>query len=194
MTYRDQRDALILAHRGLVRGVARSLKKILPMHISFEELCGYGYIALVISAERFDPSRGVSFRAYATRRISGEMRDFMRKDNIAPRSAYTKDGDPPPQMISIFEDYGSDRDFLDVLEDRSPTVLDRLTRSELPDSLVRSLCEVDHRILLECFIKERTVKDVAGELGLSSTRVWQIKKRVARHARRWYIDHGYNPQ
>ena len=62
---RQQRDALIVAHQGLVRRVARTMVRSVPRHVSVDDLVGFGQLGLIDAATRFDPARGVQFNTFA---------------------------------------------------------------------------------------------------------------------------------
>jgi RNA polymerase sigma factor for flagellar operon FliA len=75
-------------HLPLVRRIARVLKRSLPDCVDEDDLIQDGYFGLVAAAERFDPDRGVTFPAYAYRKIYGSMIDRMRQLDWVPR--YTR--------------------------------------------------------------------------------------------------------
>lgn len=56
-------------------------------HLSRDDLASVGSIALISSAEAFDPDLGVPFGAFARRRIIGAFADEMRSQDWASRSA-----------------------------------------------------------------------------------------------------------
>lgn len=87
---RQERDALILAHVGLVRHVlARTLVN-LPQRIDRENLESAGMLGLVEAAGQFDPNRGVSFATYAVPRIHGAIVDELRRNCPLPQSMLQK--------------------------------------------------------------------------------------------------------
>ncbi|HEV7956248.1 MAG: polymerase sigma factor for flagellar operon FliA [Microbacteriaceae bacterium] len=55
-------------------------------HLSRDDLASVGAIALITSADAFDPTLGVPFGAFARRRIVGAFADDMRSADWAPRS------------------------------------------------------------------------------------------------------------
>jgi RNA polymerase sigma factor for flagellar operon FliA len=56
-------------------------------HLSRDDFASVGAIALITSADSYDPSLGIPFGAYARRRITGSFADEMRANDWAPRSA-----------------------------------------------------------------------------------------------------------
>ena len=78
---RQQRDALITAHVGLVHRVARKLSRDVPRHVTVDDLVGFGQLGLIDAATRFDPTRGVQFSTFAYYRIRGAIFDQVRKEH-----------------------------------------------------------------------------------------------------------------
>ena len=55
--------------------------------MDYEDVLSDGTIGLIEAVERFDPSTGVKFGAYAINRIRGSIIDQLRKADRLPRSA-----------------------------------------------------------------------------------------------------------
>ena len=58
----------------------------LPNHYERDDLVQAGMVALVESAGRFDPDRGVAFSTFVGRRIEGAILDVVRREDWLPRS------------------------------------------------------------------------------------------------------------
>ncbi|MGC4070829.1 MAG: sigma-70 family RNA polymerase sigma factor [Polyangiaceae bacterium] len=72
---------------GIVAGqLGRTLGSLVPR----DELLEAGREGLFDAARRFDPSRGVPFRAYANRRVKGAIFDYVRSSCRLPRKAYER--------------------------------------------------------------------------------------------------------
>jgi RNA polymerase sigma-B factor len=69
------RDRLIEEHMPLVAVLARRYAN---RGEGFEDLVQVGAIGLIKAADRFDPRRGVDFRAYAIPTIAGEIKRHLR--------------------------------------------------------------------------------------------------------------------
>lgn len=76
------RERLIESHLPLVRAAARRYAGTAE---SFDDLVQVGAIGLIKAADRFDPSRGVAFRTFATPAIEGEIRRHLRDRSSALR-------------------------------------------------------------------------------------------------------------
>jgi RNA polymerase sigma factor for flagellar operon FliA len=82
----DARDRLVLSHVALVKALAQRLAQRLPSQVEVSELVSVGVLGLVEAANRYQPSLGVPFDAFARRRIHGAMLDALREVDWAPRS------------------------------------------------------------------------------------------------------------
>lgn len=79
------RDELILNHLWLVRHLVGKLAARLPPGVDVDNLESAGLLGLVEAAQRFDASRGVDFKAFASLRIRGEIIDEARRNSPLPQ-------------------------------------------------------------------------------------------------------------
>lgn len=79
------RDELILNHLWLVRHLVGKLAARLPPGVDVDNLESAGLLGLVEAAQRFDVSRGVDFKAFASLRIRGEIIDEARRNSPLPQ-------------------------------------------------------------------------------------------------------------
>jgi RNA polymerase sigma factor for flagellar operon FliA len=82
----EARDRLVMTHVPLVRALAQRLAQRLPSQVELNELVSVGVLGLVEAANRYQPSLGVPFDAFARRRVHGAMLDALRDVDWAPRS------------------------------------------------------------------------------------------------------------
>jgi RNA polymerase sigma factor for flagellar operon FliA len=75
-----------MAHVDLVRSMASRLGRRLPSQVELSELVSVGVLGLIEAANRYQPSLGVPFDAFARRRIHGAMLDALRGLDWVPRS------------------------------------------------------------------------------------------------------------
>jgi RNA polymerase sigma factor for flagellar operon FliA len=85
-----QRDQLIEDHLDYVRSLAGQLKRQHSLDHDLEELTAQGTKGLVEAAQRFDPSRGVSFTTFAYYRIRGAMFDGLRRAGWIKRIEFSR--------------------------------------------------------------------------------------------------------
>ncbi len=83
---REQRNELVLQHLPLVGYLVSDLCA-RASHLSRDDFASVGSLALITSADSFDPDLGVPFGAFARRRIIGAFADEMRAGDWATRSA-----------------------------------------------------------------------------------------------------------
>src|SRR5438034_5101897 len=83
----ELRGELITVYAPLVRFVVGRLGIPPTSLLEAEDLVSYGMIGLINAIDRFDPSRGVRFEAFASARIRGAVIDQLRSLNWLPRSA-----------------------------------------------------------------------------------------------------------
>ena len=79
-------DELVGDNMALVGHLVREVLAKVPAHVSRDELTSAGMMALVVSAQGFDPSRGVPFARFAAIRIRGALLDELRGMDWAARS------------------------------------------------------------------------------------------------------------
>ena len=79
------RDELILNHLWLVRHLVGKLAARVPPGVDIENLESAGLLGLVEAAQRFDPTRGVDFKAFAALRIRGAIIDEARRNSPLPQ-------------------------------------------------------------------------------------------------------------
>ncbi|MEW6729828.1 MAG: sigma-70 family RNA polymerase sigma factor [Acidobacteriota bacterium] len=86
----DSRDELIERYLPYVRSIAQSIVSKLPAQIDINDLIGYGRIGLIEAVERFDRTRGVSFKTFAYYRIKGAIYDGLRQIGWFSRSEFAR--------------------------------------------------------------------------------------------------------
>ena len=85
---RKIRDALVSENMGLVYMVA---KRFQGRGVEEEELTQIGAIGLIKAIDKFDPKLPYSFSTYAVPMIMGEIRRFLRDDNMIHISRQVKE-------------------------------------------------------------------------------------------------------
>ncbi len=84
--------ALILDNLGLVKYVVGKMQ-IYFKKDDEEDILGYGIVGLIESAKRYDKTRGVKFNTFAVPRIRGSIVDYLRTQDLLPRSMRKKESD-----------------------------------------------------------------------------------------------------
>jgi len=73
-----------------IKPIALRLRRTLGRSAEMEDLISYGQGGLLEAARRFDPERGVPFRAFANFRIRGAMLDGIRQLSHLPRRVHER--------------------------------------------------------------------------------------------------------
>jgi RNA polymerase sigma factor for flagellar operon FliA len=73
-----------------VKPIALRLRRTLGRAAEMDDLISYGQGGLLDAARRYDPSRGVPFRAFANFRIRGAMLDGIRQLSHLPRRVHER--------------------------------------------------------------------------------------------------------
>ena len=80
------RNELIEFYLPLVQKIAVKLAEKLDHHLTVEELTSLGLDGLYDAIEKFDLGFGVKFESYSQQRIRGSIIDWLRKNDLVPRS------------------------------------------------------------------------------------------------------------
>lgn len=159
--------ALTALYGNWIKRMAMLLKVRMPW-AEFDELLQWGAVGMMEATQRFDPSQGVTFQAFATRRIRGAMIDGLRRegsrrrgeilfDTEAVENATQSDGTGPADPLSL----------LSRLDDRSL----------LADAL-RTLPPLEYRVLALHFYDELNNREIANVLDISEGYASRLRKRA----------------
>ncbi len=89
---RDESEALRRFEETLelVEIVARQIGRLIGGAVELDDLRSFGREGLLDAARRYDPTRGVPFRAYANYRVRGAIYDGVRKMSRLPRRVHER--------------------------------------------------------------------------------------------------------
>ncbi|WEO78964.1 sigma-70 family RNA polymerase sigma factor [Cryobacterium sp. SO2] len=211
---RTERNRLVVENLPLV-GYLVSEVWAKARHLSRDDLASAGSLALITSADAFDPDMGVPFGAFARRRIIGAFADEMRSNDWATRMARRriKDTRQVQDTLSaalgrsatvdeIAAALGVDRESAAAgLADaeRTLTTLDDTTAeflvadTVLPEesllsaerlaylkAAVVALPERMRLIVEQVYFEDRSVKEIAADLGITHSAVSQQRAEAIR--------------
>ena len=83
-------QALFHSELDLVDVIAKQILKTIDGAVQYDELVSAGQEGLFDAARRFDPARGIPFRAYANYRVEGAIIDSVRRTLRLPRRAHER--------------------------------------------------------------------------------------------------------
>ena len=177
----EERNALVVTHLGLAEKLAKRRFSTVNKTVQEAELLSAAYVGLVDAASRYDEAKvnvkaKRPFRCYATVRIIGEMNDYLRGCNWAPRNE-----SDPKKMNSLERPLKEKGDgthevrlLRDMISANEPLPIDELNGDELFDKIIRSLPQREKMIFKLKFLHELTMKEVAAVVNLSESRISQI--------------------
>lgn len=134
-----------------------------------DDLIGVGNLSLVEAADNYDESEGVCFKTYASRRIEGDIKKYIRQNLREVGHHVHIDS---IQLITKEEDVYDDVD----TEDREYLIEELRPSDPIEDSIYEDV------ILGEVSIREK-----AQELNLSKSKVARIKKKIIKNLKENYI-------
>lgn len=196
---RDDASQLVEAHVGLAAALAARYLARVPPSVDHDAVRGAAYEGLCIAANSYDPSRGVSFARWASRRVLGAMRDEMREQDHLSRRARARSNpdnkmyDPrflkahPSPPKSLEEEFaangngGSGEERLSLREllpdpyARDPSEgHSSISKGQL-FGMVASLPDREFRVVTLRYFGGMRLSEIAQNMALSETRVSQIE-------------------
>ena len=214
---------------ALVEHIVTRMAAGFPDHIERDDLVQAGMLALVETAGRYDPDRGVAFSTFAGRRIEGAILDVIRHDDWLPRSLRAKSRELNNVEQDLLRKQGGTPDHRTIAEAADMTVkelsdlrskvrrgvvmaLDRPMNAgdgsstlgdTIPDAngtdqgsgleaqelkaYIRSaihLLQPRHRaVVVGYFLEERPMDELGALLGVTQSRISQIKDDALRRIR-----------
>lgn len=82
---KELRNQLVMHYSYIARTVAVQMYGLSSNYAQVEDIVNEGILAIIGCIEKYDPSKGASFKAYAFRRVQGAVIDFVRKQDWFPR-------------------------------------------------------------------------------------------------------------
>ena len=162
----DARRRLIEMHLPLVRALAHRFSS---RGEQLDDLAQVGAVGLIKAVDRYDPSRGSSFPAYAVPTIVGEIRRHLR-DSARPVRVPRRAGLDGVVVRSVpFEpEASSSRDA--IAEQR----LEQGEERALIEAGLRSLPKRQRRIVQLHYFGNVSQRGIAAQLGLSQVHVSRL--------------------
>lgn len=211
---RSERNRLVVDNLPLV-GYLVSEVWAKARHLSRDDLASAGSLALITSADAFDPALGVPFGAFARRRIIGAFADEMRSNDWATRMARRRIKETRQVQETLASALGRSATVDEVAaalgvdretalagladSERTLTALDDNTAeflvadTVLPEesllsaerlaylrAAVVALPERMRLIVEQVYFEDRSVKEIAADLGITHSAVSQQRSEAIR--------------
>lgn len=170
-------NEVLAQNRVFVLFIAKRLKKRLPEYIEMDCLVAAGFVGLFKAWKKYDPKKG-KFKAFASRRIYGEMIDWMRTESGKKGGKGYEKKKWAVSLNLLYEN----------LEEEEPTTLQDILVVPQSENEVESLDEI-RAMLVSLSPKERemvkrkvlegwTLDELGEPLGVTGSRVCQIWKKI----------------
>jgi RNA polymerase sigma factor FliA len=154
-------------YAGWIKRIALLLKARMPW-ADLDELLQWGALGMLESLQRFDPSLGVEFQAFAMRRVRGTMINGLRREGMLRRGEAMFDAD----MV----------DNTAVSSGFAPEdPLAQLLRSDDHSTLAAALCQLsklEYNVLALHYYNEMNNREIAAILDISEGYASRIRKRA----------------
>ncbi len=194
-----QKEQIVLENLPLVKKVAGKIFHKLPdCEIEFDDLVNTGIVGLLKAIDKYDKDKA-KFSTYAYIKIRGEILDFLRKQEVVPRSMKEKikkekvnDDDKhlplsnTAVMVSIDKMLSSEDEGFRIVDTlvskfKSPEeeVIIKDTNEKLKEA-IEKLNDNEKAVLQMIYFEERDLKYIAEKLNISFSRVSQIKSQAVK--------------
>jgi len=172
--WRASRERTIVECFPMVRAIAGRMAQRLPVAVDVDELANVGTLGLIDAIDRFDPARGVPFKAYAEIRVRGAIVDALRDSDWAPRTVRRTAQQIEEARVRLKRRLGRDPRREEMADDLglSPAAYDK----QVGNSANRRVMSLDAPTTEEG--ETRLVDQVAGE-GVSVLDQWLVAERNA---------------
>jgi RNA polymerase sigma factor for flagellar operon FliA len=77
---------LVMRYEGLIKNVALQIRGIYSSFAQIDDIISEGILTLLTAVDKYDPSKGVKFETYISKRIRGMVIDLARKQDWMPRN------------------------------------------------------------------------------------------------------------
>lgn len=151
----------------IVRMIAHSFRRRVPRWVDFWDLYQAGMLGLLLAQRSYRPGRGGCFETYATHRVRGAVRDYLRKCDPLTREQRRALNRGEALRAPVAE--------LDHYEPELP---------EMPQTLARvraalgCLTPREQHVIRGEFYEEKLQKDIAAELSVCAARVIQLRRQA----------------
>ena len=176
------RGALNERYADLAVGIARCMRIPSASLADRDDAASAAMIGLISAVDRFDPSRGVPFEAYAALRIRGAVVDEIRHVDERGRADRRPEGAELAVSLDVLLDTG---------KHQGPAVDDGFTeryeqedlKTRIQDALGR-LPARQREVIARYYGDELTLREAGAKMGVSEARACQLHGRAIQNLRR----------
>ena len=173
------RDKLIEENAYLVKVIAYQVAVHLPPSIDINDLISAGTIGLLEAIDRFDASKGVQFKTYASIRIRGAIMDELRNMDWMTRSMREKSNQLEKAYAEIEKRKGRPAEeeevaeFLNITVEELHNLLGQVSSLSVFNLEDMGMDGDDGMDILEC------IEDPQGKDPMAFAKLQELKKRIA---------------
>jgi len=80
------RNEIVLFYQNLIKYAVFMTRNMYQKYADAEDITNEAYLALISAVETFDPDKNVKFESYASMKMRGAIIDYIRRQDIIPRS------------------------------------------------------------------------------------------------------------
>lgn len=177
----EARNKLITEHWPLVKKVTAQMCRGLPPNVDRGEAYGSAALCLVAASETYRPVYGIPFERYATIRMRGAIRDAWRRLDWVPRRVRAT---TPANKLRIVFPVGEYPRHAAQAASFETELVDTMCDTNTVADLMDALTTRQRHVIQATFFDNQTLLEVAGELGVTESRVCQIRSEALRFLRR----------
>lgn len=179
----DETETRIVAHLPYARAVASRAIDPRCRGADREDLIAWGVVGLVQAAMRYREGTAATFGAYAARRVRGQILDALRERDPLTRSArreYRAAREADPDLPAPAVEVSLDRYMAHGAE---PPNVERCRRTRdarwgrIAGEL-RTLPQLERRVLVLTYGRGMTLREVGAQVGLSESGVCRARARA----------------
>ncbi len=153
----------------------------LPRHITKDDLISAGRIALLELVQRYEPNKGVPFRAYAKTRVHGAMIDEIRRTANVSRQHYEEIKMGSAEPVHNVEIHAAAD--VPISTKDLEAELDKLKQLKQIEALVSRLPQKLQRIYKLRVLEGRKLLEIAQEFEISEARASQLYSALVERLR-----------
>lgn len=143
----DLKWPLVLRYTWLVKSVALQARGVYRSFAQVDDVVNEGLLALVNAVDKFDPSKGVKFETFVSKRIRGAIIDLARQQDWVPRSVRRRAREIDQASSELFAQLGR------YPTDEEMTQFLGITQEQYQEDLANtSLCNM---LSLDAFLDDR---------------------------------------
>lgn len=185
---RAERDALVEQHLPLVYWLAgRIASRHRDVSAEHDDLVQEGAVALIGAIERYRPQGGASLAGYVTFRIRGAMLDYLRSRQGWSRYRHARVAEFTSLSTLVYDDDHGVGMTLEatIPDERLPDPDERLAEADERAALCAAVARLPERErqIVTWYYTGRMQDSIGAHLGISQSRVSQIRSRAIRRLR-----------